>query len=195
MSHLLYLYFVVAVDITYQQAPIKTAGSATSADMEPHRCSFSSMTRMCQLVTFPRVHTLPASFLHNSLTRLWSQQYAGEDGVSPWRENPTTAATVPLRPRAAAGGGYSSRPEGRWVSYKPEHYDERADHAQPCEPGSAPATPKAAAGGGYGSLTTREQETLAKAMTCLKAAPSLVAFQSGQGAPSPPASRRSWLRQ
>ncbi|KAI7783805.1 hypothetical protein LA080_011278 [Diaporthe eres] len=140
------------------------------------------------------VHTWPRFLLHNWLTDSWSQEYAGEGGVSPWRENPTTAGTVPLRPRAAAGGGYSSRPEGRWVSYKPEHYDERADHAQPCEPGSAPATHKAAAGGGYGPLTTREQETLAKAMTCLKAAPCLVAFQSGHGAPSPRLSHHARAR-
>lgn len=40
------------------------------------------------------------------------------------------------------------------------------------ENGAAPATPKAAAsGGGYESLTTREQEILAKSMTCLKVAP------------------------
>lgn len=37
--------------------------------------------------------------------------------------------------------------------------------------GSAPAPTKAAAGGGFSSLTTREQEILAKAMTCLKTAP------------------------
>ncbi|KAG6362222.1 hypothetical protein INS49_010452 [Diaporthe citri] len=43
-----------------------------------------------------------------------------------------------------------------------------------CESGSAPAAPKAAAGGGFSSLTTREQEILAKAMACLKAAPSLL---------------------
>lgn len=47
-----------------------------------------------------------------------------------------------------------------------------------CERGSAPAASKAAAGGGFSSLTTREQEILANAMTCLKAAPSLVAFWS-----------------
>ncbi|KAG6367039.1 hypothetical protein INS49_001221 [Diaporthe citri] len=41
------------------------------------------------------------------------------------------------------------------------------------ENGSAPATPKAAAGGGFSSLTTREQEILAKAMTCLKSAPEI----------------------
>ncbi|KKY38930.1 hypothetical protein UCDDA912_g01065 [Diaporthe ampelina] len=40
--------------------------------------------------------------------------------------------------------------------------------------GAAPATPKAAAaGGGYSSLTAREQEILAKAMTCLKTAPEI----------------------
>ncbi|KAG8167628.1 hypothetical protein KVR01_003317 [Diaporthe batatas] len=40
--------------------------------------------------------------------------------------------------------------------------------------GDAPATPKAAAfGGGYDSLTTREQEILGKAMTCLKVAPEI----------------------
>jgi hypothetical protein len=40
------------------------------------------------------------------------------------------------------------------------------------ENGAAPATPKAAAGGGaVDTLTAREQEILAKAMTCLKAAP------------------------
>lgn len=161
LSHALYLYRVVAVDITYQQAPVKTAGSATSPDMEPHRCSFSSMSRMCHLVTFPRVHTLPASFLHNSLTRIWSQRYAGEDGVSPWRANPTTAATVLLRPRAAAGGGYSSRQECQWLSYKPEHYVEKADRAQPVSPVPLPPPPR----------------------------PLLVAAM----APSPPASRRSWL--
>ncbi|KAJ0118811.1 hypothetical protein J7T55_013066 [Diaporthe amygdali] len=37
---------------------------------------------------------------------------------------------------------------------------------------AAPGTPKAA-GGGYSSLTTREQEILAKAMTCLKTAPEI----------------------
>ena len=45
----------------------------------------------------------------------------------------------------------------------------KSDHT---ENGAAPATPKAAvAGGGFDSLTTREQEILAKAMTCLKTAP------------------------
>lgn len=54
LSHKLHLYRVVAVDITYQQAPIMTAGTATSPDMEPHICSFSPMSRMCHLATFPR---------------------------------------------------------------------------------------------------------------------------------------------
>lgn len=39
------------------------------------------------------------------------------------------------------------------------------------ENGSAPATPKAGAGGGFSSLTAREQEILAKSMTCLNAPP------------------------
>ncbi|KAI7785772.1 hypothetical protein LA080_006338 [Diaporthe eres] len=39
--------------------------------------------------------------------------------------------------------------------------------------GSAPAPTKAAAGGGFSTLTTREQEILAKAMTCLKTAPEI----------------------
>lgn len=39
------------------------------------------------------------------------------------------------------------------------------------ENGSASTASKAAAGGGFSSLTTREQEILAKAMTCLKTAP------------------------
>lgn len=42
--------------------------------------------------------------------------------------------------------------------------------------GSAPGTPKAAGGGGFSSLTAREQEILAKAMTCLKTAPEVSIF-------------------
>lgn len=52
------------------------------------------------------------------------------------------------------------------------HLLNMASKSDNAENGSAPATPKAAAaGGGYSSLTTREQEILAKAMTCLKTAP------------------------
>lgn len=53
------------------------------------------------------------------------------------------------------------------------HLLNMASKSDNAENGSAPATPKAgaAAGGGYSSLTAREQEILAKAMTCLKTAP------------------------
>lgn len=51
-------------------------------------------------------------------------------------------------------------------------YVNKASMSDNTENGTAPATPKAGgAGGGYSSLTPREQEILAKAMTCLKTAP------------------------
>lgn len=46
-----------------------------------------------------------------------------------------------------------------------------ASNAKNAENDAAPSTPKAGSGGGYSSLTAREQEILAKAMTCLKTAP------------------------
>lgn len=49
------------------------------------------------------------------------------------------------------------------------------------ENGTAPTTPKAGgAGGGYSSLTPREQEILAKAMTCLKTAPEVSTCKNTQ---------------
>ncbi|KAL1862856.1 hypothetical protein Daus18300_008353 [Diaporthe australafricana] len=48
-----------------------------------------------------------------------------------------------------------------------------ASNAKNAENDAAPSTPKAGSGGGYGSLTAREQEILAKAMTCLKTAPEI----------------------
>ncbi|KAI3392068.1 hypothetical protein diail_6297 [Diaporthe ilicicola] len=48
-----------------------------------------------------------------------------------------------------------------------------ASNAKNAESNAAPASPKAAAGGGYSTLTAREQEILAKAMTCLKTAPEI----------------------
>lgn len=51
-------------------------------------------------------------------------------------------------------------------------YFNMASMSDNTENGNTPATPKAGgAGGGYSSLTPREQEILAKAMTCLKTAP------------------------
>lgn len=49
------------------------------------------------------------------------------------------------------------------------HLVNMAGKSDNAENGAAPATPKA--GGGYSTLTPREQEILAKAMTCLKTAP------------------------
>lgn len=53
------------------------------------------------------------------------------------------------------------------------------------QPEDESRTRRAIASGGYSSLTTREQEILAKAMTCLKAPPSPVAFQSAYQVNSP----------
>ncbi|POS81353.1 hypothetical protein DHEL01_v200234 [Diaporthe helianthi] len=62
---------------------------------------------------------------------------------------------------------------------------------------AAPTTPKAAAsGGGYESLTAREQEILAKAMTCLKVAPEIdfVMLATAVGMSNPRSSVNAWAQ-
>lgn len=65
------------------------------------------------------------------------------------------------------------------------------------ENGATPTTPKAAAsGGGYESLSTREQEILAKAMTCLKVAPEIdfPMLASAVGMTNPRSAVNAWAQ-